>query len=88
MARQADARPFMTESQSVETWLRDNFQDFKTEKIEKTRHMDQLNATKYCSEDDISQEENSPLPREKQLGNNSIGKNHFTIFQTQEIKNK
>lgn len=92
-----EAQTFMTakkkidwQSQSVETWLRRNFEEFKSEKIGKNRHMDHLKSANYCSEEDISKEENSPPAREKQLGNNSIRKQSFyiQIFQTQEIKNK
>ena len=63
-------------SQSVENWLRHNFEErdnsdnVKSEKISKTRQMEQFNKTEtnYCSEKDISKYQHPPPGREKLSG--------------------
>ena len=66
-------------SQSVENWLRHNFEetdsrdnreDGKSEKISKTSQMDQLkrNNTNYCSEKDVSKYQHPPQGRDKLSG--------------------
>ena len=63
-------------SQSVENWLRHNFEErdssdnVKSEKTNKTRQMEQFNKTEtnYCSEKDISKYQHPPPGREKLSG--------------------
>ena len=63
-------------SQSVENWLRHNFEEKdcretgKSEKNSKTRQMEQFNNTEtnYCSEKDISKYQHPPPGREKLSG--------------------
>ena len=65
------------QSESVENWLRHNFEDFKSEKIQKNKNMDQ---SEYFSENDTSK---SHLPvREKQLGDHLFSQRNrsFTFF--------
>lgn len=77
-------------SQSVENWLRHNFEErdsgdnVKTEKISKTRQMDKFHkaSTDHCSEKDISKYQHHPPPgRDKLSGNpyNQSLKNSFIL---------
>ena len=63
-------------SQSVENWLRHNFEEtdsgdnVKAEKISNSRQMDQFHKTEsnYCSEKDISKYQHPPPGRDKLSG--------------------
>lgn len=80
-------------SQSVENWLRHNFEErdsrdcrdsrdnLKSEKPSKTRQMDQFSKTdsNYCSEKDISKYQHPPPGRDK-LSGQSIKKFYLKKF--------